>query len=257
MMLPWLPLRRRPKPAVVDLAHCNGCSWCVEDCPYGAVVLQPRTDGRPFAREAVVKPSLCTSCGICAGSCPSATPFRQRLPLTSGIDLPDMPLAGLKARIHARAERVGGYPRIFVFGCSRAVPLRAIETESVAAIELVCAAHLPPSFIDYVLSRGLADGVVMTGCPPGNCHYRLGSHWTEQRLLRQRDARLRGRVPPERLAVVWAGGAEAARLRAEIQRFARQLAALPPLAPVVRTLQTPTPNAAPPRQFATTGAADD
>jgi len=229
MMLPWLPLRRRAKTAAVDLGHCNGCSWCVQDCPYGAVVLQPRTDGRPYAKEAAVKPSLCVSCGICAGSCPSATPFRQRLPLTTGIDLPDMPLTDLKARIHARAASLTGYPRVIVFGCGHAAPLRAIESGNVAAIELICAAQLPPSFVDYALSRNLADGVAITGCPPGNCHYRLGNHWVEQRLSRERDPRLRARVPPERLAVIWAGGAEAARLRAEIQAFARRLAALPSL----------------------------
>lgn len=230
MALPWLPLRRRPKPAAVDLAHCNGCNWCVQDCPYGAVTLQPRSDARPFAKEAVVRASLCVSCGICVGACPSATPFRQRLLLTTGIDLPDMPLAGLKAEIHARAERLVGPTRVIVFGCSHAAPLETLESGSVATIGLVCAAQLPPSFVDYVLSRGLAEGVVVTGCPPGNCHYRFGNHWIEQRLGRERDPRLRARVPPERLAVVWAGGAEAARLRREVERFAASLGALPPVA---------------------------
>jgi quinol-cytochrome oxidoreductase complex cytochrome b subunit/coenzyme F420-reducing hydrogenase delta subunit/Fe-S-cluster-containing hydrogenase component 2 len=234
MMLPWLPLRRRAKPAAVDLAHCNGCSWCVQDCPYGAVVLQPRTDGRLYAKEAAVKSSLCVSCGICVGSCPSATPFRQRLPVSTGIDLPDMPLADVKARMHTAAARLGGPRRVIVFGCRHAVPLRGLENENVAVIELACAAQLPPSFLDYALSRGLADGVVMTGCPPSNCHYRLGNHWTEQRLARARDPRLRARVPPERLAVVWAGGAEIARLRKEIRDFVRRLTALPPLVPTAR-----------------------
>jgi quinol-cytochrome oxidoreductase complex cytochrome b subunit/coenzyme F420-reducing hydrogenase delta subunit len=235
MMLPWLPLRRRARPAAVDLARCNGCSWCVQDCPYGAIVLQPRTDGRPYAKEAAVKPSLCVSCGICVGSCPSATPFRQRLPVSTGIDLPGMPLADLKARMQAAAARLSGPARVLVFGCGHAAPLRALESRSVAAIELVCAAQLPPPFLDYALSRGLADGVVLTGCPPANCYYRLGNHWAEQRLARERDPRLRSRIPAERLAVIWAGGADIARLRAEIGEFARRLAALPPLAPPARS----------------------
>jgi coenzyme F420-reducing hydrogenase delta subunit/ferredoxin len=256
MMLPCLPLRRRAKSAAVDLAHCNGCSWCVQDCPYGAVVLQPRTDGRPYTREAAVKPALCVSCGICVGSCPSATPFRQRLPVSTGIDLPHMQLADLKARMHAVAARLCGAPRVLVFGCSHAAPLRALESDNVAVIELICAAQLPPSFLDYVLSRRLADGIVMTGCPPGNCHYRLGNHWTVQRLARERDPRLRSRVPPERLAVVWAGGAEIARLRAEIQDFVRRLAALPPLVPTVGHAQAPLLGV-PARPLAPTEAGDD
>jgi len=256
MLLPWLPLRQRAKPATVDLAHCNGCSWCVQDCPYGAVVLQPRTDGRPYSKEAAVKAALCVSCGICVGSCPSATPFRQRLPLSTGIDLPDMPLADLKARIHARAARLNGYPRVIVLGCGHTAPLNAIESANIATVEVVCVAQLPPSFVDYALSRGLADGVVITGCPPGNCHYRFGNHWTEQRFARERDPRLRSRVPPERLIMIWAGGAEVARLRAEIQGFARRLAALPQLVPGA-LVDGRTMLEAAPLPVVPTGAADD
>jgi coenzyme F420-reducing hydrogenase delta subunit len=203
-----------------------------------------------------VKPSLCTSCGICVGSCPSATPFRQRLPLTTGIDLPEMPLADLKARIHAVAVRLAAGPRVIVFGCGHAAPLHAVAQPNVGTVDLVCAAQLPPSFIDYVLSRGLADGVAILGCPPGNCHYRLGNHWTRQRLARERDPRLRARVPPERLAVVWAGGAETARLSVEIDRFLQRLAALPPLVSVTSATGQGAPGA-PLRALARTGAADD
>jgi coenzyme F420-reducing hydrogenase delta subunit len=167
-----------------------------------------------------------------------------------------MQLADLKARMHAVAARLCGAPRVLVFGCSHAAPLRALESDNVAVIELICAAQLPPSFLDYVLSRRLADGIVMTGCPPGNCHYRLGNHWTVQRLARERDPRLRSRVPPERLAVVWAGGAEIARLRAEIQDFVRRLAALPPLVPTVGHAQAPLLGV-PARPLAPTEAGDD
>lgn len=254
MLLPWLPPRRKPKPAAVDLAHCNGCGWCVEDCPYGAVQLQPRSDGRVYVQEAVVKPSLCVSCGICVGSCPSATPFRQRLPLTTGIDLPAMPLPELKARIHALADRLGCGPRVIVFGCGHAAQLSRIERANVGTVELTCAAQLPPSFIDYVLSRGLAEGVVITGCPPGNCHYRLGNQWTDQRLARERDPRLRARIPSERLAVVWAGGADTGHLSAEIDRFVERLAALPSRASATESSSAAE---AAPTSLASSGAAHD
>jgi cytochrome oxidase Cu insertion factor (SCO1/SenC/PrrC family)/quinol-cytochrome oxidoreductase complex cytochrome b subunit len=66
LMLPRLPPLRRAPVAVVDLANCNGCTRCANDCPYNAITMTPRTDGRAFEREAVVNPSLCVSCGICA-----------------------------------------------------------------------------------------------------------------------------------------------------------------------------------------------
>ena len=75
--MPWLPPLRRAKPAQVDLAHCNGCARCAEDCPYEAIRMVRRTDGLPFPTQAQVNPSLCVSCGICVGACPSSTPFRR------------------------------------------------------------------------------------------------------------------------------------------------------------------------------------
>ncbi|HYQ98488.1 MAG TPA: cytochrome b N-terminal domain-containing protein, partial [Casimicrobiaceae bacterium] len=43
-----------PAPAMVDLANCNGCGRCFADCPYAAVTMQPRTDGKALPRQAVV-----------------------------------------------------------------------------------------------------------------------------------------------------------------------------------------------------------
>ncbi|HXY21372.1 MAG TPA: cytochrome b N-terminal domain-containing protein, partial [Burkholderiaceae bacterium] len=63
--LPWL-LKRSPKqPVQVHLDNCNGCSRCCDDCPYSAIVMRPRQDGRPYEWEPVVHPELCASCGIC------------------------------------------------------------------------------------------------------------------------------------------------------------------------------------------------
>jgi coenzyme F420-reducing hydrogenase delta subunit len=64
-------------------------------------------------------------------------------------------------------------------------------------------AQVPPAFIDYVLSRDLADGVLMTGCPGGDCRYRLGAQWMSERVARVRDPRLRTRVVTSRIALGW------------------------------------------------------
>jgi len=89
MLLPWLPPKRRDPVAQVELSSCSGCNLCVEDCPYEAIRLEPRTDGHPrFNYEARVIESKCVSCGICTGSCPFSSPFRHTKELKSAIEMP-------------------------------------------------------------------------------------------------------------------------------------------------------------------------
>ncbi len=225
--IPWLPPLRRPAAAAVDLANCNGCARCAEDCPYNAITMGPRTDGRPFSHEAAVNPNLCIGCGICAGACPTSTPFRRATDLLPGIDLPDYRLRDLRARLEEKAAGLSGRGRVVIFGCDHAVQVERLDRPDVAALSLRCIGMLPPSFVDYVLSRGLADGVFLTGCREGECNARLGVDWTRARLARTRDPRLRARVPQDRLEVFWAAPDETATLEQRIAAFAARLAAMP------------------------------
>lgn len=222
--MPWLPPLRRARAAVVDLAHCNGCTRCAEDCPYEAIRMVPRTDGLPFATEAKVNESLCVACGICMGSCPSSTPFRRTENLVTGIDLPDLPLQEVRARAHAVSAKLEGPTRVMVLGCEHgaAGPRAGADT-----LELPCVSMAPPSLIDYILSRDLADAVVIAGCSESSCYQRLGVDWMKKRVARERDPYLRTRVPRERLRMVWASLFEQNRLESEIERARAEIPPLP------------------------------
>ena len=226
-LLPWLPPRWRAKPAVVHLESCNGCERCAEDCPYEAILMRPRSDDLPFDLEAVVNADTCVACGICAGSCPTATPFRRRSALVPGIELPELPVQDLRDRLDAACAGLQGGPRIAVFGCDHGIDRRQLESAGYAVVTQPCVAGVPPSFFDYALSRGLADGIVITGCRPGNCYYRSGTDWTEARIAGTRDPYLRKRVPRERLLVHWASPRDGAGLLGALQAFSAKLAGLP------------------------------
>jgi coenzyme F420-reducing hydrogenase delta subunit/ferredoxin len=226
LVLPWLPPRWKPRPAVVHLESCNGCGRCADDCPYEAILMRPRSDELPFEQEARVNPSLCISCGICAGACPPATPFRRKSDLVPGIELPDLTVATLRDQLEAACAGIELKPRILVFGCDHGAPRQALEGSGAAVINQPCIAALPPSFIDYALSRNLADGVLITGCREGTCEFRFGNEWTTQRIEGQRDPYLRKRVPRERIRTLWASAREGARLCEEIRAFRDDLQAL-------------------------------
>src|SRR5690606_19420443 len=115
--MPCLPPFRRAPEAPVDLPNCNGCNRCVEDCPFEATRLVPRTEGAPYPHQAEVNADLCVACGICMGACPSSTPFRRVQDLTSGIQLPGQPLSAVRdSVIVASAELKGGH-RVLVLAC--------------------------------------------------------------------------------------------------------------------------------------------
>ncbi len=227
--LPWLPPLRRTgeAAAVVDLANCNGCERCANDCPYNAIQMGPRSDGLPFEQEAVVEPELCVACGICAGACPTSTPFRRASALIPGIDLPQRSLSDLRDRIETAAAKLSGPSRVLVFGCDHALPAEQLAASGIAAVTLPCIAALPPAFIDYALSRELAAGVVVTGCRKGECYNRFGVDWMTARLAGTRDPYLRGRVPRERLLVHWAAAPDRRQLWQAIEAFQARLAELP------------------------------
>jgi quinol-cytochrome oxidoreductase complex cytochrome b subunit/coenzyme F420-reducing hydrogenase delta subunit len=224
VVLPWLPPRWKERPAEVHLESCNGCQRCEQDCPYNAIQMHPRSDGLAFDREAVVNPALCVSCGICAGSCPTSTPFRRKSALRPGIELPAHTMADLRDQIDGAQLPTTG-SRIMVLGCRHGAVIEPGWDSHVAIQTQPCVASFPPSFIDYILSRNLADGVVITGCGDGGCFERYGNDWAQARIDGRRDPHLRSRVPREKIRIIWASPTDSNKLKRAIKDFAESLSA--------------------------------
>jgi len=181
-----------------------------------------------FSSEAIVSDDLCTGCGICVGACPTSTPFRRTSELIPGIDLPELRIQQLRDQTLSATAGLAGDARVIVYTCEHGPDFRSIQAPDVAVQQLPCTAMLPPAFIDFVITRGHADGVFLTGCAEGDCHYRLGTRWTEQRLAGVRDPYLRQRVPRERIATCWVGITHNQRLQQELHTFQGRLGRLPP-----------------------------
>ncbi len=227
LSVPWLfKPRARTAVAEVHLDNCNGCERCFKDCPYSAIAMHPREDGRPHALQPVVDPNLCASCGICVGACPSSMPFRSS-ELVSGIELPHRLLVTLRADTDRALATLSGNARVMVFGCDRAYDVRKLQAEGVAALSFPCIGMLPPAFVDYALRAAHADGVLIAGCREGDCQYRLGIRWTEQRMARERVPHLRQRVPLHRIEYCWAGARDDELARSALASLRARIVQLP------------------------------
>jgi coenzyme F420-reducing hydrogenase delta subunit/ferredoxin len=230
LLLAAAPLLARVKPAPVARVSppdCNGCGRCVADCPYSAVQLIPHTLKGTYKLQAQVDAGLCASCGICAGACPSSTPFRSAGVLVSGIDMPLLPIDALRRQLNAGLTQLSGAARTVVVGCDCAADVSTVAGADVMALSLPCIGNLPPAFVEYALRRGRqgagADGVLITGCRAGDCAYRFGNEWTEQRLAGKREPHLRQHVSRDRIRVAWANRGEEADLARALAAFRASL----------------------------------
>jgi len=219
--LPFLPHPAAAPIAVVDAPNCNGCSRCHVDCPYEAITMAPHPH-KPNHKIAIVDADHCAGCGICAGSCPSSTPFRSQQRLVTGIDMPQQPVDALRQQLEAQLASLRGSTKLLVFGCDQGADVRGLAGADTAALSLICAGMLPPSFIEYALRSG-ADGVVVAGCRDGGCEFRLGMEWTRERLARSREPHLRALVPQERIEILPAARGEQRRLAAAVAAFRTRL----------------------------------
>jgi F420-non-reducing hydrogenase iron-sulfur subunit len=99
---------------------------------------------------------------------------------------------------------------------------------NVRLVRLMCSGRLDPTFVLKALSNG-ADGVLVTGCHPGECHYIEQNYKALRRIsLLKRVVEPLG-IQPNRIQLVWASAAEGVHLAHEITRFVEEIRGLGPL----------------------------
>jgi F420-non-reducing hydrogenase iron-sulfur subunit len=99
---------------------------------------------------------------------------------------------------------------------------------NVRLIRLMCSGRLDPTFVFKALADG-ADGVLITGCHPGECHYLEQNYKALRRYLLMRRTLAGLGVEPGRVKLVWASAAEGVRLAHEISTMVEEIRALGPL----------------------------
>jgi len=97
------------------------------------------------------------------------------------------------------------------------------------AIRVMCSGRVEPQFVLKAFRAG-ADGVLISGCHPGACHYIEGNIKALQRFqLLQRLLRQFG-IEDDRFGLVWVSASEGGILAAKVDAMVGRLRELGPLA---------------------------
>ena len=81
---------------------------------------------------------------------------------------------------------------------------------NIGIVKVPCSGRVDPLFILKALRMGY-DGVLVSGCHPGDCHYQLGNYYARRRLaLTKKFLEYMG-VEPERFQVSWVSASEGAK----------------------------------------------
>jgi len=95
-------------------------------------------------------------------------------------------------------------------------------------IRTMCSGRIEPSFIFRAFAKG-ADGVMITGCHPGDCHYMSGNYKAIRRIMLLKNVLPQLGIEPERLRLEWISASEALKFQSVANEFIDEVTNLGPL----------------------------
>jgi F420-non-reducing hydrogenase iron-sulfur subunit len=85
-------------------------------------------------------------------------------------------------------------------------------------IRVLCSGRVDPCIIISAFENG-ADGVLVTGCHPGDCHYISGNYQAEKKVESTRKILKKAGIDERRLGLEWISAAEGARFAEVVNEF--------------------------------------
>ncbi|NPV59256.1 MAG: hydrogenase iron-sulfur subunit [Actinobacteria bacterium] len=87
---------------------------------------------------------------------------------------------------------------------------------NVRVIRVMCSGRVNPLFVMNALQQG-ADGVLISGCHPGDCHYMQGNYYARRRFNLMRNFLEYLGVEPQRVRMSWVSASEGAKWKEVIE----------------------------------------
>ncbi|MFH1502154.1 MAG: hydrogenase iron-sulfur subunit [Candidatus Eisenbacteria bacterium] len=131
-------------------------------------------------------------------------------------------------------------PRVIVFCCNwcayAGADLAGVSRLKISPhfriVRTMCSGRVDPELILEAFLAG-ADGIMVAGCHPGECHYMEGNYKTMRRVAFMRRLMDGLGLEPERLALEWVSASEGAKFREVINVFVESVEKMGP-SPVKR-----------------------
>lgn len=113
-------------------------------------------------------------------------------------------------------------------GADLAGTSRASYPSNIRIIRVPCSGRVDPLFVMKAFQDG-ADGVMVLGCHPGDCHYQQGNYYAQRRYaIMHRLLEFTG-IDSGRLVVDWVSASEGKRFATVVSDFTEQVRTLGPL----------------------------
>jgi F420-non-reducing hydrogenase iron-sulfur subunit len=105
---------------------------------------------------------------------------------------------------------------------------------NVVPIQVMCSGSVSPLYILSAFNKG-ADGVLVSGCHPGDCHYIKGNYYARRRIALVKQLLEYIGLEPQRFQMSWVSAAEGVKYTQIIKDFVQELKPLGPQTKLRRT----------------------
>ena len=98
---------------------------------------------------------------------------------------------------------------------------------NVVPITVMCSGSVSPNYIFSAFKNG-ADGVLISGCHPGDCHYLKGNYFARRRIALVKELLDFIGLEPQRFQMSWVSAAEGTKYTEIIKNFVKEIEPLGP-----------------------------
>ncbi len=210
--------------ASVNPELCVNCDACVISCAFNAI------EASPFGLPKIIEAN-CKGCGVCASECPmGAMQLKQYRDDQISVAVEALFEPGEQKEVKDEFK-----PLILCFACKwcsyAAADLAGVSRiqypPNVRILRVPCSGRVDVIHVLKAFQNG-ADGVIITGCLIGDCHYIDGNIKAKERVEVIKKSLEYLDIDPKRFELGFASSSEGQKFAAMMTDFVKQIESLGP-----------------------------